>query len=80
VDKPLDTSRRHRGLLVGGTILGLIGLALALLIYANWEVCVAAARLAGAAQAASAALGVLVIGLILLYAGKSHRAKAAEVR
>jgi ACS family hexuronate transporter-like MFS transporter len=79
VDQPLDTSRRHSGLLAGGAILGLLGLALALLIYANWEACVAAAKLAGAAQAATAAVGVLVIGLVLLYAGKAHRAGATAV-
>jgi len=73
VDKPLDMSRRHGGLLAGGAVLGLLGLALALLIYSNWEVCVAAAKITGATQAATAAVGVLVIGLVLLYAGKAHR-------
>ncbi len=76
VDQPIDMSRRHGGLLVGGSLLGIAGLVLALLIYANWETCVAAARLNGAAQAATAAVGVLVIGLALIYAGKSHRRAA----
>ena len=80
VDTPLDMSRRHKGLLAGGAVLGILGLALALLIYANWAVCVAAAKLAGAAQAATAAIGVLVIGCVLLYAGKSHRAGATAVQ
>ncbi len=79
VDKPADMSLRHRGLLVAGTFLGLLGLGLAFLIYANWEACVAAARLAGAAQAATAAVGVLVIGLALLYAGKAHRTRQSQV-
>jgi len=80
VDKPLDMSRRHRGLLAGGAILAVLGLALALLIYVNWEVCVVAAKLTGAAQAATAAVGVLVIGLVLLYAGRAHRARVAATR
>jgi ACS family hexuronate transporter-like MFS transporter len=80
VDQPLDMSRRHSGLLAGGAILAVLGLALALLIYVNWEVCVVAAKLTGAAQAATAAVGVLVIGLVLLYAGRAHRARVAATR
>jgi ACS family hexuronate transporter-like MFS transporter len=80
VDKPLDMSRRHGGLLAAGVVLGLVGLALALLIYSNWEVCVAAAKISGAAQATTAAIGVLVIGLVLLYAGKAHRTQATAMR
>ncbi len=79
VDKPLDRTKWHRGLLVSGLILGVIGAALSVLIYQNWEVCVAAAKLAGAAQAATAAIGVLLIGLVLIYAGKAqHKAGAAS--
>ncbi len=80
IDQPVDMSRRHRGLLVSGAVVGLLGLALALLIYANWEACVAAAKLAGAAQGVTAAVGVVVIGLALLYAGKSHREQTSAAR
>jgi ACS family hexuronate transporter-like MFS transporter len=80
VDQPLDMSRRHGGLLAGGAILAFLGLTLTLLIYANWEVCVVAAKLSGAAQAATAAVGVFLIGSVLLYAGRAHRATVAATR
>ena len=44
------------------------------MIWSNWEVCVRAAKLAGAAQAATAAVGVALVGLTLLYAGLRRRA------
>ena len=46
-----------------------LGLVLVGVIWANWELCVQAAKLAGAAQAATAAVGVALVGLTLLYAG-----------
>ncbi len=79
VDKPVDMSQRHKGLLVGGTVLVLFGVALVMVISANWETCVAAAKLNGAMQAVTAATGVGIIGLALLFAGKSRR-RAAAVR
>lgn len=64
-----DESRKHRGLLAAGAALTVIGAVLVVVIWQNWAVCVAAAKLAGAAQAATAAAGVIAIGAALLYAG-----------
>jgi len=50
VDKPLNMFRRRGGLLAGGVVLSILGLALALMIYWDWEVCVAAAKITGAAH------------------------------
>jgi hypothetical protein len=38
-------------------------------IWTYWDVCVKAAKLAGAAQAATAACGVIIFGVALVYAG-----------
>ena len=48
-----------RPLMMAGLGLIVLGLALVGLIWANWSVAVAAAKLAGAAQAATAAVGVV---------------------
>lgn len=66
----IDTRRAHRGLLTAGGVLAGIGALLAWLIAANWEACVAAAKFSGAAQAATAAVGLVLIGLALLHAGR----------
>lgn len=67
----------HRGLLTAGGLLACIGALLAWLIAAHWEACVAAARFAGAAQALTAALGVMLIGAALLHAGRPRAASEA---
>jgi ACS family hexuronate transporter-like MFS transporter len=77
VDSPPDVTRAHGPLLGAGTVLALGGVTLGALIWANWEVCVKAAKLAGAAQAATAAVGVCIIGSALVYAGMAKRAEAA---
>lgn len=69
VDNLPDLARAYRPLLTAGAAVGAVGTALLALIVVNWEVCVQAARVAGAAQAATAAAGVLVIGAALAYAG-----------
>jgi ACS family hexuronate transporter-like MFS transporter len=68
-----DLSRVHPPLIVAGLIVTAVGLALVGLIVANWHVCVAAATLSGAATAATAAGGVAVLGLTLVYAGLPHK-------
>jgi MFS transporter, ACS family, hexuronate transporter len=73
VDNPPDETKPHRALIVVGSVLAVLGAALASLIWANWQVCVAAAKLAGAAQGATAACGVVIIGSALVYAGLGRR-------
>src|SRR5690606_26937678 len=68
-----DMSRSHAPLIVSGAVIVLIGAALIALIAANWNVCVAAATLSGAATAVTAAGGVALIGLTLVYAGLPQR-------
>jgi MFS transporter, ACS family, hexuronate transporter len=79
VDTVLDTSRVSRPLVAAGGGLIALGLALVALIWANWEVSVQAAKLAGAAQAATAAVGVALVGLTLLYAGMRTRPNVVAV-
>ena len=73
VDQPLDQSRHHAPLLTAGSCIGVIGVVLAALIYSNWGTCVQAAKLAGAAQAVTAAVGVIIIGAALVYAGVGRK-------
>ena len=77
VDTPPDAARSHGPLLTAGALLALAGASLLAVIWANWDVCVKAAKLAGAAQAATAAVGVALIGFALIYAGKSKKDPAA---
>ena len=60
-------------MLTTGSVIGLMGIALSALIYLNWDACVKAAKLAGAAQAVTAAAGVIVIGAALVYAGSGRK-------
>jgi len=69
VDATLDTNRISKPLAGAGAALIALGLILVVVIWQNWDVCVRAAKLAGAAQAATAAVGVTLVGLTLLYAG-----------
>jgi ACS family hexuronate transporter-like MFS transporter len=69
VDSPPDESRAHKPLLSAGSVLTVLGVVLIGVIWTHWDVCVKAAKLAGAAQAATAAVGVALIGCVLIYAG-----------
>ncbi|HVS51685.1 MAG TPA: MFS transporter [Opitutaceae bacterium] len=77
VDTPPDETKPHRALLGGGAILVLLGAVLAGVIWQNWDRCVQAAKLAGAAQAATAAVGVALIGGALAYAGMPRKKAVA---
>jgi ACS family hexuronate transporter-like MFS transporter len=80
VDIALDAgslARAHRPLLAAGAGLALAGLGLAALIAMHWAACIAAAGLSGASQAVTAALGVGVIGAVLLFAGWPRRRPAS---
>ena len=77
VDAVLETNKVSRPLIMAGAGLIVLGLLLVALIWANWDVAVAAAKLAGAAQAATAAVGVALVGLTLLYAGMRKQPSVA---
>lgn len=76
VDGGIDLHSQHTPLLAAGIVIFLLGIALASLIALNWDICVEATSLSGAAQAVTAATGVGLIGLGLLYAGLPKRAPA----
>jgi MFS transporter, ACS family, hexuronate transporter len=65
-----------RTLVIAGLAISAVGGILLALISANWQLCVQAATPAGAAQAATAAGGVCVIGFALIYAGTPKRVEA----
>jgi ACS family hexuronate transporter-like MFS transporter len=69
VDAGVDLHSKHTTLLTAGGIIAVIGVALALAIIGNWQICVEATSLSGASQALTAAIGVCLIGLGLFYAG-----------
>lgn len=62
-----------RALLIAGSAIATVGALLLALITLNWELCVQAATPAGAAQAATAAGGVCLVGLGIVYAGSPRR-------
>ncbi|MSU70527.1 MAG: MFS transporter [Opitutaceae bacterium] len=76
VDQPPDVTRPHMPLISAGTLIGVLGVALLALISLNWETCVHAAKLSGATQAMTAAGGVFLIGLVLIYAGLAKEDQA----
>jgi ACS family hexuronate transporter-like MFS transporter len=71
-----DMAGLDRSLVVAGMVISGIGGILLALIGANWELCVQAATPAGAAQAATAAGGVALVGVALLYAGMPKKSPA----
>ena len=66
----IDLAQAHRPLLTAGTTLAGVGVLLVWLITTHWEACVAAARFSGAAQALTAAAGLVLVGAALLHAGR----------
>jgi ACS family hexuronate transporter-like MFS transporter len=70
LQESVDMGQAHRGLLSAGGVLAGLGALLAWLIAANWKACLTAASFSGAAQALTAAAGLVVIGLALLHAGR----------
>jgi ACS family hexuronate transporter-like MFS transporter len=64
-----DLSRPNSSLIFAGATVAVLGVLLITLIVANWQLCVSASTLSGAATAATAACGVILIGLMLAYAG-----------
>ena len=74
VDHPPDPTRAHATLVAAGTVLVVAGVGLFAVIGANWDLCVEAATLAGAAQAATAAVGVAVLNGVGTAAGPGWHA------
>lgn len=75
IDVAVDSNTRHGALLKAGAVVSLVGIALLCLIALNWQVCVSATNVSGASQALTAALGVILIGAGLFYAGMPKRAR-----
>jgi 6,7-dimethyl-8-ribityllumazine synthase len=73
VDAGLDESVAHRNLVIAGLAVTAFGAALSVWVYGNWEMMVAAVKTTGAAQAAVVAVGFVIIGLAVLYAGSPKR-------
>jgi ACS family hexuronate transporter-like MFS transporter len=71
-----DMGIYDRSLVMAGSVISGIGGILLALISANWQLCVQAATPAGAAQAATAAGGLCVVGLALIYAGMPKQVPA----
>jgi ACS family hexuronate transporter-like MFS transporter len=72
-DQPLDLSKPHTGLLTTGAIAFCLGAGLTAVIAAHWDVWIAAVQFSGAIQACTAAAGVCLIGIALVYAGAPKR-------
>lgn len=79
ITKGADMSKSHGALIGSGIAVGLLGALFIALIAVNWAACVAAATLSGAATAATAAGGVVLIGLALIYAGLPQRQAAQSI-
>jgi ACS family hexuronate transporter-like MFS transporter len=62
---------RSPALITAGAVMAAAGAVMALVVLANWEAIVAAARsLSAAAQGLTASIGVMLLGIALLYAGR----------
>ncbi|HEY5809572.1 MAG TPA: MFS transporter [Povalibacter sp.] len=77
ISQGTDMSKSHGSLLTSGAVVTVLGALFIALISLNWQVCVAAATLSGAATAVTAAAGVALIGLALIYAGMPQRNAAS---
>lgn len=76
VDRPPDVSRISVPLLATGGVLAVLGAVGGGLIATHWAACVAAAKLSGAAQGATAVVGLALIGLALVYASLPRKTPA----
>ena len=69
VDAAFDTSRMHRGLIVAGLLILLVGVWVLSYVTQRWDYIVGIVKISGALQAAIASAGFGIIGLALIYAG-----------
>jgi ACS family hexuronate transporter-like MFS transporter len=74
VDTPLDVSHTHSGLAIAGGFVALIGAALAMLVFSNWEYLKGVVKITGAVQSIVVAAAVFLIGVALVYASRPRRA------
>jgi hypothetical protein len=73
----VERSAYSPGLIGAGLVMAIVGAALAALVGLRWDAIVAATRsLSAAAQGLTASIGVMVLGLALLYAGRGRRETA----
>ena len=70
VDVPLDISRTHRGLAIGGLLVTAGGFALGAYVLNTWAHIVELVKLNGALGAATVAGGFVIIGAALVYASR----------
>jgi ACS family hexuronate transporter-like MFS transporter len=72
-------TERSRALILAGGAMTAAGVVLALLVGANWDAIVAATRsLSAAAQGLTASVGLGLVGLTLLYAGRGKSSPTAQ--
>jgi hypothetical protein len=70
-------AERSPMLLTAGGVMAAVGVVLAVLVGANWDTIVAITRsLSAAAQGLTASVGLALLGLTLLYAGRGRRTAA----
>ncbi len=77
IDRLPDLKQSYKPLLSVGTLVSILGVALIIAITMNWQTCVDKVKVPGAAQAATAAVGVLLIGCALIYAGMGRKNASA---
>ena len=76
-DVSVERSAYSPGLIGAGLVMAIVGAALAATVGLRWDAIVAATRsLSAAAQGLTASIGVMVLGLALLYAGRGRKAAA----
>jgi ACS family hexuronate transporter-like MFS transporter len=75
IDRPEDL-RLNPALLAGGGLVTTIGLVGLILVYTKWSYLVSVAKISGAAGGATASICVVLIGLVILYAGLPKRGAA----
>jgi MFS transporter, ACS family, hexuronate transporter len=73
VDAAFDTSRVHRGLIVAGLLILIVGIWVLSYVTQRWDYIVGIVKISGALQAAIASAGFGIIGLALIYAGFPKR-------
>ncbi len=73
MDKALDLSRTHGGLLLGGSLSALFGIAMTAVIWLNWDYCVRASDVKSAAGGLTAMILVALLGIVLFNAGLAKK-------
>jgi ACS family hexuronate transporter-like MFS transporter len=74
VDAPIDLSRSHSPLVIGGVLVALGGVGLSAYVMSHWDFIVQIVKLNGALGAGTVSAGCIVIGAALVYAALPKRA------